>query len=80
MILYPSLEELEGKIGLRFSVVMAVAKRARQLTEGTRTFYRGDSHNPLTIATYELSKGNVICVPKEEGYFELPESTGTDEE
>jgi len=80
MILYPSLEELEKKIGLRFSVVMAVAKRARQLTEGSRTYYKGDSHNSLTIATHELSKGNVVCVPKEEGYFELPETTGRDEE
>ncbi|MDX1358082.1 MAG: DNA-directed RNA polymerase subunit omega [Clostridia bacterium] len=80
MILYPSLEELEKKIGLRFSVVMAVAKRARQLTDGSRTFYKGDSHNPLTIATHEFSKGSVVTVPKEEGYFELPESSGTEEE
>ena len=80
MILYPSLEELEKKIGLRFSVVMAVAKRARQLTEGTKTYYTGDSHNSLTIATHELSTGSVICVPKEEGYFEMPETTGTTEE
>lgn len=79
MILYPSLEELEKKIGLRFSVVMAVAKRARQLTEGARTFYNGESHNPLTIATYELSEGSVVCVPKEEGYFELPKISGIEE-
>ncbi len=79
MILYPSLEELEKKIGLRFSVVMAVAKRARQLTEGSRTFYKGDNHNPLTIATHELSKGSVVCVPKEEGYFEMPEATGVED-
>lgn len=80
MILYPSLEELEKKIGLRFSVVMAVARRARQLTDGARTYYKGDSHNPLTIATHEFSKGNVITVPKEEGYFEMPEATGVEEE
>ena len=75
MILYPSLEELEKIIGLRFSVVMAVAKRARQLTDGARTYYKGENNNPLTIATNELSKGSVVCVPKEEGYFELPDST-----
>lgn len=80
MILYPSLEQLEEKIGLRFSVVMAVAKRARQLTDGARTFYKGDSHNPLTIATSELSKGNVVCVPREEGYFEMPEPAMSEEQ
>lgn len=80
MILYPSLEELEKKIGLRFSVVMAVAKRARQLTDGARTYYKGDSHNPLTIATYELSTGSVVCVPAEEAYFEMPENTGSTKE
>ena len=74
MILYPSLEELEEKIGFRFSVVMAVAKRARQLTDGSRTFYNGESNNPLTVATHELSNGSVVCVPKEEGYFELPDA------
>lgn len=36
MILYPSLEELEEKIGVRFSVVMAVAKRSRMLNDGAR--------------------------------------------
>lgn len=80
MILYPSLEELEKKIGLRFSVVMAVAKRARQLTDGARTYYKGDSRNPLTIATHELSAGSVICVPAEEGYFEMPKDNGIDED
>ncbi len=83
MILYPALEELEEKIGLRFSVVMAVAKRARQLTAGSRTFYEGESNNPLTIATNEFSKGDVKCVPMEEGYFDIPDvysSEETDEE
>ena len=79
MILYPSLEELEQKIGLRFSVVMAVAKRARQLTEGARTYHKEDDSNPLTIATHELSIGSVVCVPKEEGYFEMPEARSSEE-
>ncbi|MFO7611902.1 MAG: DNA-directed RNA polymerase subunit omega [Clostridia bacterium] len=79
MILYPSLEELEEKIGLRFSVVMAVAKRARMLTDGARTFYKGSETNSLTIATKELSEGSVICVPKGEGYFELPVSGSLEE-
>ena len=59
---------------------MAVAKRARQLTDGARTYYKGDSHNPLTIATHELSTGSVVCVPEEEGYFEMPENTGSEKE
>ncbi|MBN2558242.1 MAG: DNA-directed RNA polymerase subunit omega [Clostridia bacterium] len=79
MILYPSLEELEEKIGLRFSVVMAVAKRARMLTDGSRTFYKGSETNSLTIATKELSEGSVICVPVGEGYFELPVSGSLEE-
>lgn len=77
MILYPSLEELEEKIGVRFSVVMAVAKRARMINEGSRTFYKGENTNPLSIATEELAKGHVECVPEGEGYFELPDGSGT---
>ena len=80
MILYPSLEELEKKIGVRFSVVMAVAKRARMLTDGSRTFFKGSETNTLSIATHELDRGNVICVPKGEGYIELPKAGSTDRE
>ncbi len=75
MILYPSLEELEKKIGVRFSVVMAAAKRARMVNEGSRTFYKGNNKNPLSIATEELAKGQVVCVPEGEGYFKLPDSS-----
>lgn len=78
MILYPSLEELEEKIGVRFNVVMAAAKRARMVNDGARSFYEGNSKNPLSIATEELAKGQVICVPKGEGYFELPDSSETE--
>jgi len=77
MILHPSLEELEKKIGVRFSVVMAVAKRARMLNDGSRTFFKGSETNTLSIATHELNRGNVICVPKGEGYIEIPKGDTT---
>lgn len=77
MILYPSLEELEEKIGVRFSVVMAVAKRSRMLNDGARTFFKGSETNKLSIATYELNNGSVVCVPEGEGYFELPAGGST---
>jgi DNA-directed RNA polymerase omega subunit len=80
MILYPSLEELEKKIGVRFSVVMAVAKRARMLTDGSRTFFKGSETNTLSIATHELDRGNVVLVPRGEGYIELPKAGSTDTE
>lgn len=79
MILYPALEELEEQIGLRFKVVMAVAKRARMLNDGSASYFKGKETNKLSIATHEFSSGDVMCVPKGEGYFELPKSGMSEE-
>jgi len=61
MIVNPSLEKLKNKIDIRFNVVIAVSKRARQIQSGYITYYEGDETNPLTIATKEIDLGLIQC-------------------
>lgn len=61
MINNPPLEKLIEKIDGRFNVVIAVSKRARQLSEGCPQFYEGPEKNPLTIATKEIAEGSIQC-------------------
>ena len=43
----------------RFKLVQAVAKRARQLSEGATALVECDSSNPLTIAIHEIASGAI---------------------
>ena len=59
MINNPSIEVLEKKIGMRFIVVIGVAKRARDIASGSTLYYKGKEKNPLTIATHEIYNGSL---------------------
>ncbi|MDY6287395.1 MAG: DNA-directed RNA polymerase subunit omega [Bilifractor sp.] len=56
----------------RYSVVLAAAKRARQLIDGAEpkvsaTYPNGKEKKPLSIAVDELYSGKVKILPREEG-------------
>lgn len=57
------LEEIVDRVGSRYSVVVAAAKRARQLKEGAVPLVRCGSNNPLTIALHEIAAGKVVVKP-----------------
>ena len=59
--------EVEKETGSRYSLVIAVAKRARQLREGAPAAVESKSRNPLTIALEEIAAGKVrIVIPTAE--------------
>lgn len=55
-----SIEELSDNVGGRFPLVVAAAKRARQLKEGAVPLVKISSNNPLTIALAEIAAGKVV--------------------
>ena len=64
------------RVGNRYAIVVAVSKRARQLKEGAKPFVKIDSHNPTTIALYEIAAGYVEILdaaPEKEEEPEEPE-------
>lgn len=78
-MIHPSYVELmkvvndEGEIGeepvvnSRYSIVLATAKRARQIIAGAEPLIRNPKCNkPLSVAVEELYRGDVKIVPDDE--------------
>ena len=53
------IEYLVDRFGNRYAIVVAVAKRARQLKAGAKPFIDIGSNNPTTIALHEIAAGYV---------------------
>ena len=51
----------------RYSIVIASAKRARQLIAGEEAYVPSAGRKPLSVAIEELYKSNVKILPAEEG-------------
>ncbi len=75
--------EAEGDtptVNSRYSIVLATAKRARQLIAGEEAYVDSRGKKPLSIAVEEVSRGFVTIEPEtEEEELEAPEvSAGED--
>ena len=59
----PSITELLEKVDNRYSLVIATAKRARQIEAGAQILTSKDDKVPVTIAADEIAEGKVriIC-------------------
>ncbi len=64
------VEELIDRLGSSYDLVVAAAKRAKQLRDGARPLVDIDSKNPLTIALQEIAEGSIILKPIEESSAE----------
>ena len=61
------VEEGETKVvNSRYSIVMATAKRARQLIDGAEPLVKSESGKPLSTAVKELYSGKVKIVGDDE--------------
>lgn len=77
-MLHPSYSELinvansevepgEAKVvNSRYSIVMAIAKRARQIIDGDEPLVYAAVDKPLSIAVEELNKGEIKILGEEE--------------
>ena len=50
----------------RYSIVLATAKRAREIIAGEEPLVKSDSNKPLSIAVDELYKGKIKIVGDDE--------------
>lgn len=53
-------------VNSRYSIVMATAKRARQLISGDDALVKGDSLKPLSVAVEELNEGQIKILSDED--------------
>lgn len=62
MMVKPTVKELLTKANNRFELVVATAKRARQIADGDVVLTKVDETSPVTLATNEIAEGKVkIC-------------------
>ena len=54
MMIYPPITELVGKTGSRYSLVIEIAKRARQLAAGRDALVDAESNKDVTKAICEI--------------------------
>ena len=59
MIVKPTVKELLTKVDNRFALVVATAKRARQIADGADSLVDIDEEAPVTIAANEIAQGKV---------------------
>ncbi len=55
----PSLDVLMKKVDSKYTLVVAAAKRARELTEGEEKTVGTESYKPVTIALEEIAQNKV---------------------
>lgn len=67
MMIKPTLGELLNKVDNRFALVNVVAKRARQLVDGSHTLVRCSSDKPVTIAINEVNENLITYVKTKSG-------------
>ena len=67
-VMNKDVEEGETKVvNSRYSIVMATAKRAREIIDGAEPLVRTkDGEKPLSIAIDELNQGKVTIVGEDE--------------
>lgn len=59
-MIYPTLKNLLEKVDSKYTLVVAVAKRARQIVDGQPKLTKSTTSNkPVTIAVYEIAEGKV---------------------
>ncbi|MGE5632896.1 MAG: DNA-directed RNA polymerase subunit omega [Caulobacteraceae bacterium] len=58
-MIYPTLSSLLDKVDSKYTLVVAVAKRARQLIDGQPKLTKVESNKPVTIAINEINENKI---------------------
>ena len=56
---YPAIYDLLEKIDNKYSLVLVVADRARQIVDGEPTNVKIDNKNPVSMATEEVIRDKI---------------------
>lgn len=62
MIVKPTVKELLQHAENRYELVIATAKRARQIARGDMVLTNVDETSPVTLATNEIAEGKVAII------------------
>lgn len=62
MIVKPTVTDLLKIVDNRYMLIIATAKRARQIAAGSAPFIKVSEKSPVTIAANEIAEGKVKIV------------------
>ncbi len=62
MIVEPTVGELLTKAENRYALVIATAKRARQISGGDKAKTNATEESPVTLAANEIAEGTVTII------------------
>lgn len=74
MMVRPSVTDLLKKVDNRFELVVATAKRARQLSKGEKALVDMEEESTVTLAADEIAEGKVRIVDELEENLIIEES------
>lgn len=63
----PSIGDLMKKVDSRYTLVVAAAKRARQLVDGAHKLTKCSSDKPVTVAINEINENKITYVRTKSG-------------
>lgn len=66
-MIFPPLSSLLEKVDSRYTLVVATAKRARQLSDGAHKLTRCASEKPVTIALNEINEDKITYIRTKSG-------------
>jgi DNA-directed RNA polymerase subunit omega len=59
-MIYPSIDRLITKVDSKYTLVIAAAKRARQLNENSRPLIESEMTKSVSVALEEIVQGKII--------------------
>ncbi len=62
MIVKPTVAELLTKAQNRYELVIATARRARQIAQGAEPLTKVKEESPVTLAANEIAEGKVAII------------------
>ena len=66
MIIDPPITSLAKRVDCRYTLIVEVAKRARQLVASAEPLIATDENKPVSIAVREVDQGLVTYTPGED--------------
>lgn len=66
-MIYPAIGSLLKKLDSRFTLVIVVAKRAKQLINGAHKLTKCNSNKPVTIAINEVNENMITFIRTKSG-------------
>ncbi len=66
-MIYPSIDVLLGKVDSKYTLVIAAAKRGRQLRNGSKKTIEGIYSKDVATALWEIEAGNIEYERKRDG-------------